>query len=70
MHRLWNVKATVKHVVIGVLGTISDNLDKHLRTIRISITISCLQRAALLGIAFILNRVLGISEAGSFQISG
>ena len=70
VHRLWNVKATVKHVVIRVLGTSSDNLNKQLGAIGISITVSCLRRAALRGIAFSLSRVLGISEAGSFQISG
>ena len=60
---LWNVKATVIPFVIGALGTICDNLEKHLRAIGISITISCLQGAALLGTAFILTRFIGISES-------
>ena len=39
VQRLCNVKATVIHFVVVAQRTISDNLEKHLRTIEISITI-------------------------------
>ena len=61
--RLWNVKTTVIPVVTGALRTISDNIEKHLKGIGISIGISCLQKVALLGTVFIPRRVLGISES-------
>ena len=62
LHKLRNVKATVIPNFVGALGTIKNNLEKHLRTIRISITINCMQKAALFGAAFILRSVDGISE--------
>ena len=61
---MWDVKATVIPILVGVLGTVSEELENHLKTIGIPIVISCLQKTALLGTAFILRRVLGISESG------
>ena len=58
------MEANVILVVIGTTGTISNNLEKHLRTNGIPIAISCLQKAALLCTVFIFRRVLGISEGG------
>ena len=46
------------------LGTVSEELENHLKSIGIPIVISCLLRAALLGTAFIFRRVLGILESG------
>ena len=60
---LWNVKATVIPVVTGALGRTNDNHKNHLRTTGIPITTTSLQKAALLGTAFILRRVLVISES-------
>ena len=64
MQKLWNVKATVIPIVVGALGTVSEELEDHLKTIAIPIVISCLQTAALIGTDFMLRRVLGISESG------
>ena len=63
LQKLWNVKATVIPIVVGALGTVTEKFQNHLTTIGIPIVISCLQKAALLGAAFILRRVLGISES-------
>ena len=64
MQKLRDVKARVMLIVAGALGTVSEELENHLKTIGIPIVISCLQKAALLGTAFILMRVLGILESG------
>ena len=61
----WRGYGTLKlllPVVIRAPGTISDNLEKHLRTIEIPISISCLQETELLGAAFILRTVIGIRK--------
>ena len=67
VQKLWNVKATVIPVVVGALGTVSEELENYLKAIGILIVISSLQKAALLGIAFIFKRVLGNSECGSLS---
>ena len=48
MQKLWNVKATATPVVLGALGTVSEELENYLKTIAIPIVISCLQKVALL----------------------
>ena len=64
MQKLWDVKATVIPIVAGALGTVSEELEDHLKNNGVPIITSCSQKAALLGTAFILRRVLGISESG------
>ena len=64
---LWDVKATVIPIVVGALGTICEELENHLKTIGITIVISCLQKAALLGTAFILRRIFDISKSGKLS---
>ena len=59
-----DIKATVIPIVVGALRTVSEELENHLKTIGIPVVISCLQKAALLGTALILRRVLDISESG------
>ena len=49
-------------MMVSTLGTISHNLKFYLRNIGISIVASYLQKATILGTAFILTRVPGISE--------
>ena len=61
---MWDIKATVILIVVGASGTVSEELENHLKTIGIPIVISWLQKAAMLGTAFILRRVLDISESG------
>ena len=59
VERLWERKATVVSVVIGVLGAIPRDLTKHLNTLGLDkITPSQLQKAALLGTAHILRKYL------------
>ena len=60
--KLRKLKAEVVPVVAGALGTISHNLKFYLKKIDIPIVILCLQKTAILGTAFILRRVLAISE--------
>ena len=60
--KLWKLKAEVVPVAVGALVTITHNLKFYLKKIDISIVTSCLQKTAILGTAFILRRVLGISE--------
>ena len=62
--KMWDVKSTVTPIVAGVFGTVSEELENHLKTIGISIVISCLQKALLLGTALILRKELDISESG------
>ena len=64
MKKVWNVKAKVIPIVVCALGTVSEELENNLKTIGIPIVIKCIQKAALLGTAFILRRVLDISESG------
>ena len=64
VQKLWDVKATDIPIVVGTLGTVSKELENHLKTIGIPTVISCLQKALLLGTALILRKVLDISESG------
>ena len=56
--RLWNVKAKVVPIVIGALDAVTPNLSKHLDAIGVTTRIELLQKAALLGTARLLRRVL------------
>ena len=59
--KLWNIKTTVVPVVVGALGAVTKNLTKHLQTIRVSTKIAeFLQKAALLGTAHLLRKVLEV----------
>ena len=60
--KLWKLKAKVVPVVVCALGTISHNLRFYLKKVDILIAASCLLKGAILGTAFILRRVLGISK--------
>ena len=60
--KLWKLKAEEIPVVVGALGTISDNLKFYIKKIGILIVASCLQKTTILGTALILRRVLAISE--------
>ena len=61
---MWDVKATIIPIVVGTLGTVSEELENHPKTIGIPIVVGCLQKTSLLGTAFTLRRFLGISESG------
>ena len=56
--RLWNIKVSVVPVVIGALGIVSGKLASHLKMIEVTTKIELLQKAALLGTARLLRKVL------------
>ena len=56
--KLWNVKAKVVPIVVGALGAVTPNLSKHLDAIGVTTRIELLQKAALLGTARLLRRVI------------
>jgi hypothetical protein len=59
VERIWEKRATVVPVVIGALGAIPRDLQKHLETLGLDkISPSQLQKAALLGTANILRKYL------------
>ena len=55
---MWSIKTSVVPIVLGALGTVTNNLGKHLKTIGFTATVELLQKAALLGTARILRKVL------------
>ena len=59
--KLWNIKTTVLPIVVGALGVVTKNLTRRLKTIGVTTKIELLQKAALLGTARLLRKVL---EAG------
>ena len=58
---LWKLKTEVVPVVLGAFGTIHQNLKFYLRKIGIHV-LTCWLKTVILGTAFILRRVPGISE--------
>ena len=56
--KLWSIKTSVIPVVVGALGTVTNNLGKHLNTIGVTTTVELLRKAALLGTPRILRKVL------------
>lgn len=56
--RPWNVKAKVVPIVVGALRAVAPNLSKHLDASGVTTRIELLQKAALLGTARLLRRVL------------
>ena len=69
VQKFWDVKATVIPIVVGALGIVSKELENDLKTIGIPIAIYCLQKASLLGTAFILAGSLAFQRVGKSQIS-
>ena len=57
--RMWNMRTVqVVPIVVGSLGSVTKSLDKWLGKLNIKISISLLQKTALLGTARILRKVL------------
>ena len=56
--RLWRVNVSVTHVVVGALGMVTKNLQRSLQQIGVTVRTEFLQKAALLGTARILRKVL------------
>lgn len=57
--RMWQVKARVIAVVVGALGTVSDNFRKEIESIEAGLVAEEIQSIALMGTARILRKVLG-----------
>ncbi|XP_077975551.1 uncharacterized protein LOC144431372 [Styela clava] len=60
MGKIWNVKTRIIPVVVGALGAISNKLEGYLKDMNLPNRLESLQKAALLGSARILRRVLEI----------
>jgi hypothetical protein len=58
IERMWNVKARVIPVIIGVTGTISKSFRKHVSDIPGNHYVKELQKTGILGTAHILRKVL------------
>ena len=58
--RLWNMKVTMVAVVVGALQTVSKDLERRLRKLKISEKIKTIQSTALLKSARIFRSVLEI----------
>ena len=58
IQRMWNVKAKMIPVIIGVIGTISKSLRQYLNNIPGKYEMKELQKTAILGTAHILWKVL------------
>ena len=56
---MWNVKTKVVAVVVGALGTMSDNLNKEIESIPGKTSAEDIQNIALNGTAHILRKILG-----------
>ena len=63
LRQLWNAKAAVVPVVVGALGAYTPRLKNYLEAIPGEHNIPQLLKAALLGSAHILRRVLDLPEA-------
>ena len=57
--RMWNVKTKVLAVLVGALGTMSDNFNKEIEFIPGKRIAEDIQNIALSGTAHILRKVLG-----------
>ena len=60
LSRMWNCETKVVPIIIGALGSIPANLEKHLKSLDINCNISTFQKSALLGTAGILRKVLSV----------
>ena len=60
LQRMWNIKARVVPVVVGVLGATSPGIEKHLDNIPGKQDVRPLLKSALLGSAHILRKVLDL----------
>ena len=56
-------------VIIAVLGTMSKEIHHYIKQIDILANIVSIQKTAILGTAYVLQRVLGIKKLGRFQMS-
>ncbi|XP_072169447.1 uncharacterized protein [Diadema setosum] len=60
LRRLWNMRTKVIPIVVGALGTTPKQLRRHLDDVGVPDRVQTLQKAALLGTARILRKVLEV----------
>ena len=60
LSQMWNCETKVVPIIIGAVGSIPANLEKHLKSLDINCNISTFQKSALLGTAGILRKVLSV----------
>ena len=58
--KIWNCSSKVIPVIVGALGSVTKNLEKHLKSIEVDCKISVIQKSALLGTANILRKFLSV----------
>jgi len=58
LRRMWEVKTKVVPIVVGALGTVPLQLKGNLKGIRVDISITLIQKSALLGSARLVRKVL------------
>ena len=61
IERSWKLKAKTVPIVIGALGTVNKNTEKYLDEVPGDISITEVQKQALLGTTYILRKVLSIN---------
>ena len=59
IYRMWNVQTKVVAVVVGALGTVSDNFNKEIQSIPGKPSAEDIHNIAMNGTAHILWKVLG-----------
>ena len=58
VRKMCNVKTKIVPLVIGALGAVTDNLEKHLSELGIGYIQTCMQKSAVIGSSIILKKVL------------
>ena len=58
IQRLWNLKCTIKPVIIGATGIVTRTLRKNLEAVPGKHSIDSLQKTAILGTSHIIRKVL------------
>ena len=58
--RMWKTKTRVVPVIVGALGTVSAEFERHLAKLPCSVSPEQVQKITLLGTAHILRKVLSI----------
>ena len=58
IQRMWNLKTTIRPVIIGATGIVTRSLRENLEVIPGKHSIDSLQKTAILGISHIIRKVL------------
>ena len=58
IRKMEKVKAEVIPLVVGALGAVTENLEKHLKGLELPYIQTCMQKSAVIGSSIILKKVL------------